>query len=97
MRLYQNKLGRPGMRIKLHAGPANPTGVGAQVRLGFAGDKLGPARVISAGAGYWSQDSAVPVLATPDNPTYVEVRWPGGKVTRHPVPEGAKEMEIKQN
>ena len=97
MRLYQNKLGRPGMRIKLHAGPANPTGVGAQVRLGFAGDKLGPARVISAGAGYWSQDSAVTVLATPDNPTHVEVRWPGGKVTRHPVPEVAKEMEIKQN
>ena len=96
-RLYRNKLARPGLRVKVSAGPANPTGVGAQVRLVSGNNVLGPVRLISAGTGYWSQDSAVQVLAGPERPTHVEVRWPDGNVTRQPVPEAARELEVRKN
>ena len=45
-------------------------------------ERFGPAREIHAGSGYWSQDSAVQVMAIPEQPTQIQVRWPGGKVTR---------------
>ena len=95
-RLYQNKEARPGLRIKLNAGPANPTGVGAAVRLVWEGGKLGPARLIAAGSGYWSQDSAVQVLGSPKEikPTHLEVYWSGGKTTRTEIPKDSKEIQI---
>ena len=92
--LYQNALARPGLRVRLHAGPANPTGVGAIARLKFSNGKLGPARLITAGSGYWSQDSAVQVLATPEPPTYLKIRWPNGKTTSTAIPQGAKEISV---
>ena len=49
---------------------------------------------IHAGSGYWSQDSAVPVLATPEPPTTVWVRWPGGKTQQSEVPPGTPELKI---
>mgnify|MGYP002822862391 CR=1 FL=1 len=78
----------------LFASPANPTGVGAIARLKFSNGKLGPARLITAGSGYWSQDSAVQVLATPDHPIHLEVKWPNGKTTTPPIPDGAKEISV---
>jgi hypothetical protein len=63
------------------------------VRLKF-GEKLGPAREIHAGAGYWSQDSVVQVLPVPEPPTQVLVRWPGGKTVLTAVPEGAREIVV---
>jgi hypothetical protein len=92
-RLFRNVTGRPGLRVRL-AGPAgNPHGIGAVVRLEF-GEVLGPAREIHAGSGYWSQDSVVPVLATPTPPTRVWVRWPGGRVTTADLPSVAHEVEV---
>ena len=67
-RLFQNIHARPGLRVRVNAGPNNPTGVGAVLRLEFSNKKSGPARLITAGSGYWSQDSAVQVLATPEPP-----------------------------
>jgi len=61
-KLYHNLRAKPGLRVRL-AGPAgNPSGIGATMRL-KSGDRFGPAREIHAGAGYWSQDSPVQVLA----------------------------------
>jgi hypothetical protein len=34
------------------------------------------------------------VLATPEQPTVIEVRWPGGRVTVAEVPTGAKEVRV---
>ncbi|MDP7009911.1 MAG: FG-GAP-like repeat-containing protein [Verrucomicrobiota bacterium] len=93
-RLYQNAQARPGLRVKANAGPANPTGVGAIVRLKFAEGGMGPARLITAGSGYWSQDSAVQVLATPEPHTHVEIRWPNGETTITATPQGTKEISI---
>ena len=95
-RLFHNLHARAGLRVKLAGPSGNPDGIGAMVRLGF-GSKLGSAREIQAGCGFWSQNSSVQVLGTPESPTSVQVRWPGGKVTRSEVPAMAKSIVVDVN
>ena len=90
-RLFRNANARPGLRVRLNGTPGNPSAVGAQVRL-VSGGHAGPVREIHAGSGYWSQDSAVAVLASRAKPESLQVRWPGGKMTKHPLPDGAAEV-----
>jgi hypothetical protein len=92
-KLYHNVGAQPGLRVRLNAGPANPTGVGAITRLVF-GSFQGPAREIHAGSGYWSQDSAVQVMGTPEPSKKIWVRWPAGKTLTADIPSGAKEIEV---
>ncbi len=92
-RLFHNARATPGLRVRLSGPPGNPTGVGAVVRLIYAGSE-GPAREVHAGSGYWSQDSPVQVLGLAEVPRKVWVRWPGGHVTESPCPEGAREIQI---
>jgi hypothetical protein len=92
-KLYHNVGARPGLRLRLQGPAGNPTGVGAVVRLRF-GERWGPAAEVHAGSGYWSQDSAVPVLATPEPPTTVWVRWPGGKSFTVAVPANSAELQV---
>ena len=94
-RLFHNVRARPGLRVRLVGPPGNPSGVGAVIRLRY-GDRWGPAREVHAGAGYWSQDSAVQVLGTPEPPTAVWVRWPGGKIQQTPVSPGAQEIAVER-
>jgi hypothetical protein len=92
-RLFHNLHGKPGLRVRL-AGPAgNPEGIGAVMRLEF-GERLGPAREVQAGSGFWSQNSSVQVLGTPEVPTAIQLRWPGGKSTRSPLPNAAREVQV---
>lgn len=77
-KLYANTRALPGLRVILAGPPGNPEAVGAQMRLRYADGRLGPARAVQAGAGYWSQDSAVQVLARPAQAEALWVRWPGG-------------------
>jgi len=91
--LFENTRAIPGLRIRINAGPGNPTGVGAIVRL-KKGDRSSPAHQITAGSGYWSQDSAVLVMSAKDM-THIEVKWPsGGAVTNTVIPNNAKEITI---
>jgi len=92
-KLYRNVGARPGLRVRLRGPPGNPQGVGAQLRLNYGG-RSGPVREVHAGSGYWSQDSAVAVLSTPQPPTQIWVRWPGGQVTTNDVPTDAKEISV---
>jgi hypothetical protein len=92
-KLYQNVLGKPGLRVRLAGPPGNPDGVGATMRLMFGG-RLGAAREVHGGSGYWSQDSVVQVMGCPETPTQIWVRWPGGKTTTSPIPTGAKEIAV---
>ncbi len=92
-RLFRNLRGKPGLRVRLKGPPGNPFGFGAQMRL-KSGDRLGPAREVHGGGGYWSQDSPVQVLTGGDGPLQVWVRWPGGKTFTVPVPSGAAEIRI---
>jgi len=92
-KLYHNVGAKPGLLVRLSGPPGNPAGVGAVIRLGN-GQRLGPAREIHAGAGYWSKDGVAQVMALADEPAQVWVRWPGGKTTTSDIPKGAKEIEI---
>ncbi|MBI4325270.1 MAG: CRTAC1 family protein [Chloroflexi bacterium] len=94
--LYRNVRAKPGLRVRLVGAAGNPCGVGAVVRL-RQGKTAGPAREIRAGSGYWSQDSSVLVLGTAAPPTAIQVRWPGGRRTESPVPEGAMEVRVRSN
>jgi len=58
--------------------------------------KAGAVREVKAGSGYWSQESAVQVVAAKEE-SRIWVRWPGGKETRSPIPNGAKEIEVNTN
>lgn len=92
-KLYHNLGARPGLRIRLQGPPGNPRGIGAQIRL-IHGAKDGPVREVHGGSGYWSQDSAVQVMASPDPVARISVRWPGNHVTQSDVPAGAREITI---
>ena len=87
--LLHNERAVPGLRVRLRGPAGNSGGIGAVLRWGN-----GPARELHAGSGYWSQDSAVAVLARPAVVGRLSVRWPGGRVTVSEVPPGAKEIAI---
>jgi hypothetical protein len=92
-KLYENTSGVAGLRIKLSGPPENPHGLGACIRLRFS-DRLGPAREIHGGSGYWSQDSSIEVMAGGGAAKQIWVRWPGGRTTSTDIPVGAKEIII---
>jgi len=92
-KLFRNTRARPGLRVRLHGPPGNPTAVGAVLRL-RRGESFGPARELHAGSGYWSQDSPVQVLAMPEPATQLEVRWPGGRRTQVDLPPNAREITV---
>jgi hypothetical protein len=92
-RLFRNVSAKPGLRVRLAGPPANPDGVGAQIRLIY-GSSMGPVREVQSGSGYWSQNGAVQVFGMAATPTEVWVRWPGGSETRTPVPTGAREVTL---
>lgn len=92
-KLFKNIGARPGLRVRLAGQAGNLDGIGATIRLIF-GNRTGPAREIHAGSGYWSQDSAVQVMGTPEAPTQIWVRWPGGKQTTANVPANAREIRV---
>src|SRR2546428_744876 len=75
-KLYHHTGGKPGLRVRPLGAPGNPRGAGAVRRVVFGG-RQGPARAVLAGSGYWSQESAVQVLARPEAATQLWVRWPG--------------------
>ncbi len=92
-KLDRNVRRRPGLRVGLAGSGANGNGIGAVVRSGRQG-QWGPAREVHGGGGCGSQDSAVQVMATPEPPSAVWVRWPGGKTTLTPVPKGARTLTV---
>jgi hypothetical protein len=93
-KLYRNQGARPGLIVSLRGPDPNPNGVGAAMRLWFGG-RPGPVREIHAGSGYWSQDSAAQVLATPETPTKIWVRWPGGKTVTLDLPEDVRRVTVE--
>ena len=92
-RLFHNRAGTPGLRVRLEGTTGNPHGLGAILRLHF-GDRMGPAREVHGGSGYWSHDSVVQVLALPAPATRLSVRWPGGKTTDVVLPSSARDIVV---
>ncbi len=95
-RLFRNATGTPGLCVRTVGAAGNPLGVGTVLRL-KSGERLGPAREIRAGGGYWSQDSAVQVPATAGPATGIWIRRRDGREISANVPVGAKEIRIDAN
>jgi hypothetical protein len=94
-KLYRNRRGQPGLRVRLSGAPANADAVGAVLRPRY-GDILGAGRQIHCGSGYWSQNSVVQVFGGSRRPTHIAVRWPNGKETEARVPADVSELTISQ-
>jgi len=94
-RLLRNQGATAGLRVRLEGPPMNPRGVGAVLRLKY-GERLGPARAIHGGSGYWSQDSAAAVLHPAEGATAVWVRWPGGRETTRMLTAGEREIVVEK-
>lgn len=92
-KLYHNRGARPGLRVRLDGREGNRAGIGAVMRLQF-NSRMGPAREVHAGSGFWSQDSVTQVMATPETPSQIWIRWPGGRTTTSPIPAGATEIRV---
>jgi enediyne biosynthesis protein E4 len=97
-KLYRNARGEPGLRVRLGGPAGNPTGVGAVLRL-QSGETPGPARVITAGSGYWSQAGAVTVLprpaeVPPGQPLTLHIHWPHQPATQTQLPANTREIRI---
>jgi hypothetical protein len=90
-KLYRNLAAKPGLRVRLRGLGNNPQGFGAVLRLKTQ-ERWGPAREVHGGAGYWSQDAVVQVLAAPQPAQELQVRWPGGKTTVFQIPAAASEV-----
>jgi hypothetical protein len=95
-RIFRNTAARPGLRVRLKGSRANPSAIGAMVRVQSA-NRWGPARAVCVGGSYWSQDAATLLMATPAIPSRVEVRWPGGRTTTTEVPEGARQISLEES
>lgn len=95
-RLFRNVGAKPALRVRLKGPVGNPTGIGATLQLVFASGK-GPLREIHAGSGYWSQDSAVQLLALREAAATIAVHWPGGRSTTTAIPADAKEVTIDRS
>jgi hypothetical protein len=93
-KLYHNTGAKPGLRVRLKGAAGNPNAIGASLRVGSE-SRVGPAREIHAGSGYWSQDSAVQVFSASQSPAQLSVRWPSGKETISKIPPGAREISVE--
>jgi enediyne biosynthesis protein E4 len=92
--LYQNVRGRPGFRVQLQGPESNQHAIGARVQLTFLSGRRGPLHEVHLGGGYWSQDSTDLVLALPEDPSELEIRWPDGAIKKFPIPVGSRTMSI---
>ena len=92
-KLLHNRRGRPGLRVRLEGGVGNPHGVGAIVRARTE-KGLGRAQLVTAGSGYWSQDSGTLIVTSSSPITGIQVRWPGGVESEHPVAAAVKSVTL---
>lgn len=92
--LWHNRAAKPGLRIRVDAGPDNPLGIGAQIRP-IAGPARGPAREIRAGSGYWSMDGSTTVIARLSGLDSIWVRWPNGASSTTSVSATQSELTLR--
>jgi hypothetical protein len=93
-KLLHNRRARPGVQVRLEGGPGNPQCIGAVIRAVTSSAGLGRAQVITAGSGYWSQNSAKLVVSSASAITALQVRWPDGTTESRPVPPGSTTLTL---
>ncbi len=95
-RLFENRRAVPGLRVRLRGPSTNPLAIGAVMRLAYS-ERSGPAREVRAGSGYWSQDSAVQVMAVSEVPANLTICWPAGNVTTTRLETRLREITVDQD
>jgi enediyne biosynthesis protein E4 len=95
LRLLRNVSENPGLRVRMHGPPANPSGIGARIRVVYADGTRGPVREVQSGSGFWSQNSATQILGLARQPAALEVVWPGGRAQTHAVQSGDRTVTIR--
>lgn len=97
-KLYRNVKATPGLQVRLLGSPKNRRAVGAVIRLHYADGTRGPATVVSAGTGYWSQHSLTPVLGHGERTVdTLQVTWPDGSTTKRSVDGGARAVTVEES
>ena len=94
-KLLHNRRARPGLRVRLEGRQGNPQCVGAVLRA-VTSAGLGRAQVVTAGSGYWSQNSAALIVSSASPITALQVRWPDGATEARPIPAEAKALTLRQ-
>lgn len=95
-RLFVNRTGRPGLRVRLVGSPENPDGFGTRVWWQTETDH-GPLLEVQGSSGYWSQNSSTLIVTSPRPFPTLRLRWPDGKVHSVQVPPNAREISINHN
>jgi hypothetical protein len=93
-KLYHNVLAKPGLRVRLVGRAGNPDAIGATIRLVYD-ERMGPARELRSGSGYFSHDGPVQVMGVEVGMRAVWVRWPDGRESRTPVDASDLEVTIR--
>jgi len=91
-RIFHNRSGKPVHRVRIHAGPSNPTGIGASARWLAPGPT--PRWFVLAGSSSLSQDDATLLVRRPPNATALEIVWPDGRTERRSIPGSETETHI---
>lgn len=89
VRLYKNRTGQKGIRVRLSGPDVNPQGIGSGLRVVYEDGSRGPLREVQLGSGYLSQSSPVQVMATPRPAMGIEVTWPGKQTQYWPINNAA--------
>src|SRR5205814_3533278 len=80
-KLYQNVTAKPGLSVRLVGPAANPFAIGALIRIRYDDRRLGPAREVQAGSGYWSFNSPTQGMGLAGDPESGWVRWADGRTS----------------
>jgi len=92
--LYQNLAAQPLTEIRLKYSADNPTGIGGSIRFSLNGKPVGPIHPVLAGSGSLSCNAPVAFVPRSSSDASVEVVWPGGRRTTHPLPAMAREVVL---
>jgi len=90
-KLYLNKQGTPGLRVKLNGTSQNPAAIGSIVTAATL------TREIQSGSGYWAHNSTCLVFSQKKPIGNIQVTWPSGKQTRYSVPPNAIAVQLNRD
>lgn len=93
-RLFRNQGGSAALRVRLQGTAGNIEVIGTQLAPMISDKRRGLIREVRSGSGYWSQDSAVALVPSPDPVRQLWLRWPRGRQITVAVPDGSREILV---
>jgi hypothetical protein len=94
--VLRNRFATPGLHVRVQGPPANPDGIGTQLRLKGPG-WLGPVHEVRAGSGRYGQDSMATVMGGRTRATHLVAQFPGRNAMELPMPEDAMSVTVSPN